>query len=141
VHRTFSLVPHGKEAQARKSPQLWYVNIFVSDLKRAVDFYRDTLGLSLQFQEEQFGYASFAPEGVRFRVARVDANASESQALLARHTGIGWGVPDLRAAYEDLKAKGVRFTTVPTKQPWGGFMATFADPDGNLFYLDQLRGE
>ena len=50
-------------------------------------------------------------------------------------------VPDLNAAYEQLKAKGVRFTMVPTKQPWGGFMATFADPDGNVFYLDELRGE
>ncbi len=121
------------------SPQLWYVNVFVRDLKRAVEFYRDTLGLPLQFQEERFGYAAFAPEGVRFGVARVDGSAAESQALLGRHTGIGWGVPDLNAAYEDLKAKGVLFTMVPTKQPWGGFMATFAGPDGNLFYLDQLR--
>ena len=123
------------------SPRLWYVNIFVSDLKRAVAFYRDTLGLLLQFQEEGFGYASFAPEGVRFGVAQVDASDPESQTLLGRHTGIGWGVPDLKAAYEDLSAKGVRFKTAPTKQPWGGFMATFADPDGNLFYLDQLRAE
>ena len=122
-----------------KSPQLWYVNVFVSDLKRAVEFYRDTLGLPLQFQEEQFGYASFAPQGVRFGLARVDTSSPESQTLLGRHTGIGWGVPDLRAAYEDLKTKGVRFTAAPAKQPWGGFMATFADPDGNLFYLDQLR--
>ena len=122
------------------SIQLWYVNVFVSDLKRAVEFYRDTLGLQLQFQEEQFGYASFTPEGGRFGVARVDAGAPDSHSLLGRHTGIGWGVPDLNAAYQNLKAKGVRFTTVPTKQPWGGYMATFADPDGNLFYLDQLQG-
>jgi hypothetical protein len=27
----------------------------------------------------------------------------------------------------------------PAKQPWGGFMGLFADPDGNLFYLDQVR--
>jgi predicted enzyme related to lactoylglutathione lyase len=127
-----------KEASVT-SPQLWYVNVFVSDLKRAVEFYRDTLGLPLQFQEEQFGYASFAPEGVRFGVARVDANAPDAQSLLGRHTGIGWGVPDLNAAYQNLKTKGVRFTMAPTKQPWGGFMTTFSDPDGNLFYLDQLR--
>jgi predicted enzyme related to lactoylglutathione lyase len=25
----------------------------------------------------------------------------------------------------------------PSKQPWGGYMAMFADPDGNIFYLDQ----
>jgi predicted enzyme related to lactoylglutathione lyase len=121
--------------------RLWYANVFVTDLKRAVEFYQKTLGLPLQLQEEQFGYASFAPEGIRLGVARVDANDPESQPLVGRHTGIGWGVADLNAAYAHLKAKGVRFTMVPTPQPWGGFMATFADPDGNVFYLDQLREE
>lgn len=123
------------------NPQLWYVNIFVSDLTRAVAFFQGTLGLPLQFQEEEFGYASFAPKGVRLGVAQVDSNSPESPSLVGRQTGIGFGVPDLRAAYEQLTAQGVRFTMVPTQQPWGGFMAMFADPDGNIFYLDQLREE
>ena len=124
-----------------RTVRLWYVNIFVTDLARAVGFYRDTLGLPLQFQDDRFGYASFAPEGVRLGVARVDQNAPEATAFVGRHTGVGFGVPDLNATYEELKAHGVRFTMVPTQQPWGGFMATFADPDGNVFYLDQLRAE
>ena len=124
-----------------QSPQLWYVNVFVSDLQRAVGFFRDTLGLPLEFEDEKFGYASFAPEGVRMGVARVEPGAPESQSLVGRHTGIGFGVPDLDAAYRELEAKRVRFTMVPTRQPWRGYMATFADPDGNLFYLDQLRAE
>ena len=124
-----------------QSPQLWYVNVFVSDLQRAVGFFRDTLALPLQFEDEKSGYASFAPKGVRMGVARVEAGALESQLLIGRHTGIGFGVPDLDAAYRELEAKRVRFTMRPTKQPWGGYMATFADPDGNLFYLDQLRTE
>ena len=119
--------------------RLWYANVFVTDLARAVEFYQGTLGLPLQFQEERFGYASFTPEGIRFGIARIDPSDAESRVLVGRHTGIGWGVPDLNAAYEHLKAKGVRFTMVPTKQPWGGFMATFADPAGNLFYLHPLR--
>jgi catechol 2,3-dioxygenase-like lactoylglutathione lyase family enzyme len=121
--------------------RFWYANIFVSDLARAVEFYRDTLELPLQFQDERFGYASFTPEGVRLGVARVDPNAAESASLVGRQTGIGWGVANLNAAYERLKAKGVRFTMAPARQPWGGFMAMFADPDGNTFYLDQLRQE
>jgi predicted enzyme related to lactoylglutathione lyase len=27
----------------------------------------------------------------------------------------------------------------PSKQPWGGYMALFADPDGNIFYLDSVQ--
>ena len=123
------------------TPRLWYVNVFVTDLKRAVDFYQRILGLPLQFQEEQFGYASFAPEGIRLGIARVDPKARESAGMAGRHTGIGFGVPDLDAAHRELAAKGVRFTMAPTKQPWGGYMAMFADPDGNVFYLDQLREE
>lgn len=124
-----------------QTPRLWYVNVFVSDLQRAVGFYRDMLGLPLQFADEKFGYASFASEGVRMGVARVEAGAPEAQLLVGRHTGIGFGVPDLDAAYRELVAKRVRFTMAPSKQPWGGYMATFADPDGNIFYLDQLRTE
>lgn len=123
------------------NPRLWYVNVFVTDLERAVAFYRDTLGLPLQFQEQQFGYASFAPEGIRLGLARVDPNAPESTSLVGRHTGVAFGVPDLDAAHAQLAAKGVRFTMPPSRQPWGGYMATFADPDDNIFYLDQLREE
>jgi catechol 2,3-dioxygenase-like lactoylglutathione lyase family enzyme len=120
------------------APRLWYVNVFVTDLERAVAFYEKTLGFPLRFKDERFGYAGFLPEGIRLGVARV-APGSPEAALAGRHTGVGLGVPDLNAAYEELKAKGVRFTMVPTKQPWGGYMAMIADPDGNLFYLDELR--
>jgi len=116
--------------------RIWYVNVFVSDLERAVEFYRDTLGLPLQFQDQKFGYASFATQAVRLGVAQVDPNAPESKSLVGRHTGVGFGVPDLDAAYRQLAGRGVRFTMVPTKQPWGGYMGMFADPDGNVFYLD-----
>jgi catechol 2,3-dioxygenase-like lactoylglutathione lyase family enzyme len=125
---------------ATTSPELWYVNVFVSDLARSVAFFRDTLGLPLQFEDERFGYASFAPKGVRLGVARVEPGSPEA-ALAGRHTGIGFGVPDLRATHERLAGQGVRFTMAPAKQPWGGFLAVFADPDGNLFYLDELRTE
>src|SRR5262245_6985407 len=118
------------------SPRIWYVNVFVSDLARGVAFYRDALGLALQHQDEKFGYASFAAGAVGLGLARVDA---DSASLLGRHTGVGFGVPDLDAAHRELAAKGVRFEMAPTRQPWGGYLATFADPDGNVFYLDQVR--
>ena len=84
-------------------------------------------------KDTQFGYASFATAEVGFAIARTDdAN------LVGRHTGVGFGVKDLIAAHRDLAAKGVDFWMPPEKQPWGGFMAMFRDPDGNSFYLDQL---
>lgn len=37
-----------------------YVNIFVTDLEAAVAFYRDRLGLALEFSSHEHGYASFS---------------------------------------------------------------------------------
>ena len=111
--------------------RIGYLNVHVSDLRRAVDFYRDTLGFSLEFADESFHYARFDVAGMRFAVASGGERPEGD-----RHTGIGIVVPDVDAAYEELNAKGVRFTMAPSRQPWGGYMAMFADPDGNVFYLD-----
>ncbi len=112
-----------------------YVNIFVTDLTRAIAFYRDTLGLTLQFSSPERGYASFAAGAVRLGVALPGADHAD---LVGRHTGIGLEVADLEAEHARLAGLGVRFTMPPTRQPWGGFMAMIADADGNVFYLDQV---
>ncbi len=114
--------------------RIGYVNIFVSDFERALDFYERCLGLEATTRDEQFGYASFRTQGAGFAFARTD-----DAGLTGRHTGIGWVVDDLPATYEALVAKGVTFDMPPSRQPWGGFMAMFRDPDGNVFYLDQVE--
>jgi catechol 2,3-dioxygenase-like lactoylglutathione lyase family enzyme len=45
---------------------------------------------------------------------------------------------DCRAAYEQLRARGVEFTEVPEERPYG-LDAAFHDPSGNSFRLAQLR--
>ncbi|MDD9927285.1 MAG: VOC family protein [Rhodospirillaceae bacterium] len=44
-------------------------------------------------------------------------------------------VEDLAKSYRDLVAQGVRFTAPPETQPWGGSLAHFEDPDGNVLTL------
>ncbi len=124
-----------------QEPRIWYVNVFVSDLGRAIEFYGSTLGLALRHADREHGYASFDAGPVGLGLAQVRADSAEAPGLVGRHTGVGLGVADLAKAYEELRRRGVRFTMPPQKQPWGGFMATFSDPDGNVFYLDQLREE
>jgi len=43
---------------------------------------------------------------------------------------------DCEHEYERLEAKGVNFTEVPRKMPFG-IQAMFTDVDGNLFALSQ----
>lgn len=114
--------------------QIAYVNIFVTDLERAIGFYRDKLGLALQFSSPEHGYASFTAGPVRLGVALPGADHGT---LVGRHTGVGLEVPDLEAEHARLAGLAVHFTMPPTRQPWGGFMAMIADADGNVLYLDQ----
>ena len=112
-----------------------YVNVFVSDLSAALTFYKDALGLVVQFSSPEHSYASLSAGDVRLGLAVPGHGQAE---LIGRHTGIGFEVPDLEATHARLSQLGVKFTMPPTKQPWGGLMALVADVDGNIFYLDQV---
>ncbi|MFL5927587.1 MAG: VOC family protein, partial [Gaiellaceae bacterium] len=45
---------------------------------------------------------------------------------------------DCRAAYDELKSRGVEFTEEPEERPYG-IDAGFRDPSGNSFRLTQVR--
>ncbi|MEN8158604.1 MAG: VOC family protein [Myxococcota bacterium] len=121
--------------------RLWYATVYVRDFPRALAFYRDTLGLPLRFEDEKFGFASFATAGAGFTIATIDEKDPEQRALAGRHTGVALGVDDLEGTYGSWRAKGVDFPLPPTKQPWGGTLAQFRDSEGNLVTLDQYREE
>jgi predicted enzyme related to lactoylglutathione lyase len=110
-----------------------YANVFVSDIDRAVGFYRDLLGLELSFADAEHGYASLQAGPISLGLSL----PGDKPELVGRHTGIGLVVDDLEAEHARLAAAGVHFSMPPEHQPWGGFMALVDDPDGNLLYLDQ----
>src|SRR5436305_782815 len=119
--------------------------LFVRDLARCMTFYRDTLGL--QVQENTPDSVSFHMENVYFLLLEVSAAAhmiSEEVLELKIEGGprvlLAAGVEDVDAAYEELKAKGVTFLRPPTNQPWGLRTAYFADPEGNLWEINQPLG-
>ena len=116
--------------------------LFVRDLARCLTFYRDTLGLEIQ--ESDPDSVSFQMENVYFLLLEVSAAArmiSEGALELTIEGGprglLAAGVEDVDAAYEALKAKGVTFLIPPTNQPWGLRTAHFADPEGNLWEINQ----
>lgn len=112
-----------------------YVNVYVRDLERAVEFYRDKLGLSLLHSDARHGYASFAAGPIHLGLAVAGADHEE---LVGRLTGVGLAVADLEAEHSRLVGLGVSFAMPPARQPWGGFMALLEDPDGNTLYLDEV---
>ena len=52
---------------------------------------------------------------------------------------VNLGVKDIHAEHERLVSKGVEFTRPPEREHWGGWVATFSDPDGNTIQLLQLQ--
>ena len=113
--------------------QIGQIAIPVSDLDRAMAFYRDVLGMRLLFQAPP-GLAFLDCGGVRLML---DVPAKEQPNHYA--SIIYYKVEDLPSAVETLKTRGVQFEQEPelvAKMPdhelW---MAFLKDPDGNLLGL------
>ena len=115
--------------------KLYAVRIFVDDWQTACDFYANTLGLTCEFKDESFGWAEFdVGGGAKFGIERCDPD-SQDRSLVGRFLGVSLQVEDAFATYEVLKGKGVEFTASPEKQAWGGVLAHFKDPCGNIITL------
>ena len=97
-------------------------------------FYRDTLGLTPRSAKADF--INFDWSGVRLSVglhAGVRGPNHDPHRLM-----INLAVTDIRAVHERLARAGVIFTRAPEREDWGGWVATFPDPDGNTLQLLQL---
>jgi methylmalonyl-CoA/ethylmalonyl-CoA epimerase len=104
----------------------------VTDIDRAVAFYRDVLGMRFLFQAPP-GLGFFDCGGVRLML---DAPA---RAQAGQGSVVYYQVPDLPAAFKALTARGVEFEAkphliarMPDHELW---MAFFRDPDRNLLAL------
>lgn len=110
-----------------------WVEVKVSDLKEAIMFYRDILGLKVK--KEWSNYVIFdLPGTLTFAIMSGGRRGRKEGA-----TNLYFAVENLDAAHEKLTKKGVRFVEPPKQQYWGGYAAIFADPDENLFYLTQTE--
>lgn len=116
--------------------KIYAVRIFVDDWNTACDFYENTLGLPLEFKDESFGWAEFDAGGAKFGIERVGKDASdEDKALIGRFVGVSLQVDSVRSTCERLVASGVEFSSLPEKQSWGGVLASFKNPSGNVITL------
>lgn len=108
------------------------IAIPVTDIDRAVAFYRDVLGMRFLFQAPP-GLGFFDCGGVRLML---DLPAKEQA---GRGGVIYYKVDDLQAAFDTLSARGVAVEAKPhliakmtDHELW---MAFFRDPDRNAFAL------
>lgn len=110
-----------------------WLEVKVTDIKTAIVFYRDVLGLKIK--NEWSNYVVFDLAGTTTFAAMLGGKKGRKEGA----PNIYFAVENVDEEYERLKEKGVTFVEPPKKQYWGGYAALFADPDENLFYLTQTK--
>jgi predicted enzyme related to lactoylglutathione lyase len=116
--------------------KLQQIALVQHDVEQAVPFYRDGLGLPLQFA--MAGMAFFDAGGVRLMLTKPSsAEVDHPNSILY------FDVSDCRAAYTDLKARGVPFDDEPhlvgktaTHEIW---MCFCRDPERNLIGIAEQK--
>ena len=63
-----------------------------------------------------------------------------TQALEPFRIMLTFNVDNIQETYEELKRKGVEFVKEPATEEWGGWFATFKDPDGNYLQIFEMKG-
>ena len=109
------------------------VIIWTDDLDRLSAFYRDTLGLTPHSVRPDF--IVFEWGDMRLSIGKhgqVHGRAADPYRVM-----VNLGVSDIHGVHQSLTARGVSFIRPPEQEHWGGWVATFADPDGNVLQLLQ----
>lgn len=108
------------------------IAVTVHDLDRAIAFYRDTLELPFLFQAPP-AMAFFGCGGVRLMLTLPESDGADHASILY------YRVAEIRAAFETLSGRGVRFEAEPHAvaelEDHTLWLAFLRDPDANLLAL------
>jgi lactoylglutathione lyase len=117
-----------------------YAIVFVSDMSRAVAFYRDVIGLPLRFQSPE--WTEFATEGATLALHASQTAASDTDDPGLKPAGRcmpGLSVPNLDEFHKRMVEKNVPCLQEP-KETFGARIAQYADPDGLVISVSEARG-
>ncbi len=111
--------------------------LFVTDLERSCEFFREKLGFSLVFS---YGkppyYAQLARDAARLNLRCVERPVIEStvrdrEELLSVSMTVGTS-DEIKLLFLEFQSAGIAFHQTLKKQPWGAKNFVVKDPDGNL---------
>jgi predicted enzyme related to lactoylglutathione lyase len=108
-----------------------FVAVSTKDLRRAIEFYGQALGLPMSVHLDERNYAEFETGNLTLSV--IDAEKMGMTHQVRGHE-IALHVEDVAAARATLEARGVRFKG-ETLDTGVCHMALFDDPDGNPLML------
>lgn len=119
------------------------IGLFVTDIAAMVGFYRDVLGLAIEW-DGSGPYAEFQHDGIRFSMYErrllpglMGQSVSSPNGLNATFE-LAIDLPryeDVDREYARVTAAGARPVYAPRNEPWGMRSSMVADPDGNLIEI------
>ncbi|MCE5248601.1 VOC family protein [bacterium] len=123
------------------------VGLFVNDLRKMVAFYRDVLGLEIEW-DGKGPYAEFNHEGIRFAMYErrmlpellgqtpsytTGLNGTFELAIMLPLSG------DVDNEFRRITGAGATPVYGPRDEPWGMRSSMVADPEGNLIEIGSLN--
>jgi uncharacterized glyoxalase superfamily protein PhnB len=131
-----------KSSQSKSSPSKATIvsaepQLFVTDMKRSCEFFREKLGFSLVFS---YGkppyYAQVGRDAVRLNLRCVERPVIEStvrdrEELLSVSMTVATA-DEIKLLFLEFQSAGVAFHQKLKKQPWGARNFVVKDPDANL---------
>jgi predicted enzyme related to lactoylglutathione lyase len=105
------------------------VLIGVTDMRRAVRFYRDVVGLPVKFQTEE--YTEFATHGAVLALEKRNE-------VIATGPAFTFPTKDVRQDYEQFERAEVRFWKKLSEESYGWVMMP-EDSEGNIFEIVQYK--
>ena len=109
--------------------------IWTDQLDIMVNFYKNLLGLTVHSIRPNF--VTFDLGGERFNIGthdKVSGKAKDPYRIM-----LNFEVDDIYEISNKLLANNISFLREPEKEHWGGLVATFSDPDGNILQLLQQK--
>lgn len=130
------------------------VQLWVHDQDEALAFYTEKLGMEVRSdvtmpEMGNFRWLTVSPPhqpdlaivlmAIPGQPVMDPATAEQVRALMAKGFAgtVFFTTDDVRASFEELKARGVEFTEEPEERPYG-IDSGFRDPSGNAFRLTQV---
>jgi catechol 2,3-dioxygenase-like lactoylglutathione lyase family enzyme len=113
----------------------------VSDIGRAVEFYRDKVGFNLDHdtKNEHMHVVQLTPPGSGCSIVIGDL-PSQNEMAPGSMRGLQLVVPDARAARNELLSRGVEASEITVfDERDGGTFFGFSDPDGNTWAVQELK--
>jgi catechol 2,3-dioxygenase-like lactoylglutathione lyase family enzyme len=108
-----------------------------TDLKESIRFYTQDIGLTLEFQYEDF-YAGIRAGDQAFHLKLVDTKDPSIELVdRGEHFHLYFGTDAARAAADALRKKGVRFVKDVHETPWGTMEFAVRDDQGHTLYFGQ----